>query len=366
MTYPQVTNRTPTPTPPQAPLRPPNPPLSPPRTSTASWTSSSPTWCSRSRAFPTWNPSSGPPPTTPSGWKTCATSTRRRRRTYLTTRGRTVDRSVTASTPTWSGTRRDCPVLVWCARRASTRAAEIHWTRFRCTLGQNRRIFPSITIRRITRRRSSIITLGVTITTTSWGRIPSMTSSRRARCGLTNPSAGTSPRPTTKMRPRGTRVVFYILRETWRFGGNAKIEKLVKFVYSDSKWWDHELGFRGNRVFAKHSNIGYFSRNFMANSFPQKNLETPSFLPNKFPVFLPATYTSRYDPLKRSQTEMALRRSPEKIVTYKSSSSFDSESLSPPGAFRTKSPEFQETWVEFACFPYLFLWLSVGCGAMSW
>lgn len=57
----------------------------------------------------------------------------------------------------------------------------------------------------------------------------------------------------------------------------------------------------------------------------------------------------RYDPLKRSYTEGTIRRSPEKI-TYKTSSSAvtspysDSESISPPGAFRTnvKSPEFHE------------------------
>uniref|UniRef100_A0A6P7EYM4 Tensin n=1 Tax=Diabrotica virgifera virgifera TaxID=50390 RepID=A0A6P7EYM4_DIAVI len=58
----------------------------------------------------------------------------------------------------------------------------------------------------------------------------------------------------------------------------------------------------------------------------------------------------RYDPLKRSLTEGTIRRSPEKI--YKQSQSLvnspysDSESLSPPGAFRnnTKSPEFHETY----------------------
>lgn len=50
----------------------------------------------------------------------------------------------------------------------------------------------------------------------------------------------------------------------------------------------------------------------------------------------------RYDPLKRSNTDGTLRRSPEKIS---SSPYSDSESLSPPGAFRnsTKSPEFHES-----------------------
>ncbi|KAJ8915601.1 hypothetical protein NQ315_003381 [Exocentrus adspersus] len=59
----------------------------------------------------------------------------------------------------------------------------------------------------------------------------------------------------------------------------------------------------------------------------------------------------RYDPLKRSLTEGTIRRSPEKITSYKTSNSVvtspysDTESLSPPGAFRnsTKSPEFHET-----------------------
>lgn len=56
----------------------------------------------------------------------------------------------------------------------------------------------------------------------------------------------------------------------------------------------------------------------------------------------------RYDPLKRSYTEGTIRRSPEK-VTYKTSTTVtspysDSESISPPGAFRSsvKSPEFHE------------------------
>ncbi|CAH1104712.1 unnamed protein product [Psylliodes chrysocephalus] len=61
--------------------------------------------------------------------------------------------------------------------------------------------------------------------------------------------------------------------------------------------------------------------------------------------------TRRYDPLKRSLTEGTIRRSPEKM-TYKHSNSLvtspysDSDSLSPPGAFRnnTKSPEFHETY----------------------
>ncbi|KAG5891525.1 hypothetical protein JTB14_012585 [Gonioctena quinquepunctata] len=58
----------------------------------------------------------------------------------------------------------------------------------------------------------------------------------------------------------------------------------------------------------------------------------------------------RYDPLKRSYTEGTIRRSPEK--NHKTTSSAvtspysDSESLSPPGAFRnsTKSPEFHESY----------------------
>lgn len=59
----------------------------------------------------------------------------------------------------------------------------------------------------------------------------------------------------------------------------------------------------------------------------------------------------RYDPLKRSYTDGTLRKSPEKITSYKTSSSVvtspysDTESLSPPREFRnnTKSPEFHET-----------------------
>lgn len=51
----------------------------------------------------------------------------------------------------------------------------------------------------------------------------------------------------------------------------------------------------------------------------------------------------RYDPMKRSFTEGTLRRSPEKS-SYKSvvSAYSDSESISPPRAFRTKSPEYPE------------------------
>lgn len=59
----------------------------------------------------------------------------------------------------------------------------------------------------------------------------------------------------------------------------------------------------------------------------------------------------RYDPMKRSYTDGTIRKSPEKINSYKTSSSVitspysDTESLSPPREFRnnTKSPEFHET-----------------------
>lgn len=58
----------------------------------------------------------------------------------------------------------------------------------------------------------------------------------------------------------------------------------------------------------------------------------------------------RYEPLKRSYTEGTLRRSPEKITTYKTSTSVvtspysDSESISPPSGYRNspRSPEFHE------------------------
>lgn len=57
-----------------------------------------------------------------------------------------------------------------------------------------------------------------------------------------------------------------------------------------------------------------------------------------------------YEPLKRSYTEGTLRRSPEKIETYKVSQTTvtspysDSESLSPPNGYRNspRSPEFHE------------------------
>ncbi|XP_045471532.1 tensin isoform X6 [Harmonia axyridis] len=55
----------------------------------------------------------------------------------------------------------------------------------------------------------------------------------------------------------------------------------------------------------------------------------------------------RYDPLKRSLTESTIRRSPEKIYAKPAavtSPYSDTESLSPPGAFRTKSPEFHENY----------------------
>lgn len=58
----------------------------------------------------------------------------------------------------------------------------------------------------------------------------------------------------------------------------------------------------------------------------------------------------RYDPLKRSLTESTIRRSPEKFNSKPStniSPYSDTDSLSPPGAFRTKSPEFHEKYVDF-------------------
>lgn len=60
----------------------------------------------------------------------------------------------------------------------------------------------------------------------------------------------------------------------------------------------------------------------------------------------------KYETMKRSLTDGSLRRAPEKIHEYKTSSSLvtsplsDGENLSPPGAFRTspRSPEFHETY----------------------
>uniref|UniRef100_A0A1Y1NBS7 SH2 domain-containing protein n=3 Tax=Photinus pyralis TaxID=7054 RepID=A0A1Y1NBS7_PHOPY len=60
----------------------------------------------------------------------------------------------------------------------------------------------------------------------------------------------------------------------------------------------------------------------------------------------------KYEPMKRSLTDGSLRRTPEKVHEYKTSSSLvtspysDGENLSPPGAFRSspRSPEFHETY----------------------
>ncbi|GJQ86468.1 putative phosphotyrosine-binding protein [Trypoxylus dichotomus] len=53
----------------------------------------------------------------------------------------------------------------------------------------------------------------------------------------------------------------------------------------------------------------------------------------------------RYDPMKRSFTEDTLRRSPEKSNYKNVASAYsDSESISPPRAFRTKSPEYPEIY----------------------
>ncbi|KAK9686800.1 Phosphotyrosine-binding domain [Popillia japonica] len=53
----------------------------------------------------------------------------------------------------------------------------------------------------------------------------------------------------------------------------------------------------------------------------------------------------RYDPMKRSFTEGTLRRSPEKSSYKNTVSAYsDSESISPPRAFRTKSPEYPEIY----------------------
>lgn len=100
-----------------------------------------------------------------------------------------------------------------------------------------------------------------------------------------------------------------------------------------------------------------YSNGTVAKRDPIDDIFTPSALKANQPVrrdFTEAFYkdeVKRYDPLKRSNTEGTLRRSPEKYVTYKSSSSAvtspysDSESISPPGAFRnsSKSPDFHET-----------------------
>ncbi|KRT79129.1 hypothetical protein AMK59_6412, partial [Oryctes borbonicus] len=53
----------------------------------------------------------------------------------------------------------------------------------------------------------------------------------------------------------------------------------------------------------------------------------------------------RYDPMKRSFTEGTLKRSPEKSNYKNVASAYsDSESISPPRAFRTKSPEYPEMY----------------------
>lgn len=70
----------------------------------------------------------------------------------------------------------------------------------------------------------------------------------------------------------------------------------------------------------------------------------------KFNQLKRVIYCFRFDPMKRSYTEGTIRRSPEK-VGFKTSSTVtspfsDTESLSPPGQFRTansRSPEFHET-----------------------
>lgn len=112
-----------------------------------------------------------------------------------------------------------------------------------------------------------------------------------------------------------------------------------------------------NSPVSTYNTLNKYSGSTLRKNDPIDDIFTPSALSAQ-PVkrdFREEYYKEeirRYDPLKRSLTEGTIRRSPEKITSnYKTSSSAvtspysDSESLSPPGAFRnsTKSPEFHET-----------------------
>lgn len=123
-------------------------------------------------------------------------------------------------------------------------------------------------------------------------------------------------------------------------------------VYSGSKSPDFSNHYDPTyNASSKFNNFNSNNNNYVVRKDPIDDIFTASALSANQPIrreFTEAYYkdeTKRHDPMKRSYTEGTLRRSPEKMVTYKSSSSFDSESLSPPGAFRssTKSPEFHET-----------------------
>nr|XP_008194377.1 PREDICTED: tensin isoform X4 [Tribolium castaneum] len=102
---------------------------------------------------------------------------------------------------------------------------------------------------------------------------------------------------------------------------------------------------------SNYSTFSKYSRSYSPPEARQRDpiddIFTPSALSANHPIkreFREEYYkdeVKRYTPLKRSITEGALRGYDD----YKSSSAYsDSESLSPPGAFRTKSPEFHESY----------------------
>lgn len=131
------------------------------------------------------------------------------------------------------------------------------------------------------------------------------------------------------------------------------LKKVQTQVYPDFGAKPPDFSNNYDPTYNASSKFNTYSSSLPSNTYDRRNKDpiddifTQSAL-NAQPIrreFTEAYYKDerkRYDPLKRSNTENTLRRSPEKICTSPYS---DSESLSPPGAFRnsTKSPEFHES-----------------------
>lgn len=130
------------------------------------------------------------------------------------------------------------------------------------------------------------------------------------------------------------------------------LKKVQTQVYPDFGSKPPDFSNNYDPTYNSSSKFNTYSSSFPTSTYerrkdPIDDIFTTSAL-NAQPIrreFTEAFYkdeTKRYDPLKRSNTDGTLRRSPEKIS---SSPYSDSESLSPPGAFRnsTKSPEFHES-----------------------
>nr|XP_022919173.1 tensin-like isoform X4 [Onthophagus taurus] len=119
------------------------------------------------------------------------------------------------------------------------------------------------------------------------------------------------------------------------------LKRVQAQVVPDFSQKPRDYGWSGNVKYNTYSSSKYEKRDPIDDIFTESALKANEPVRRDFREELYKTEIKRYDPIKRSFTEGTLRRSPDKNVTYKSQGAYsDSESLSPPSAFRSKSPDY--------------------------